>query len=184
MKFFARKVERASWRRVAAALVLLFAYSCWGFLLDPSWNAALAAAGGRLPETQPGFPAGEPARSFALLAEANLIAAYVRFQAIDIPFAVLNAFFMASAIALGVKKLVGPAAPARFALALPFAYLFAEFAEDALLVLLATEKAPAALVPLQQAATTLKWAAMAPAFLLALALLIPAIWVGLSRRKV
>jgi hypothetical protein len=167
-------VERASWRRVLLSLALLFGYSFWAFLINSAWSETLAAAGGALPEALPGFPADEPMRSFTLLREANLIDAYRSFQAIDVPFAVLNAFFMWAVLALGVKRFASSTAPVRYLMLLPCVYMLAEFVEDGLLVLLAGGRLgePAGLVLVQQAATSLKWASLAPTLIIVVVVLL------------
>ncbi|MBB5517436.1 hypothetical protein [Amphiplicatus metriothermophilus] len=166
-RYLARAVERASWVKLAVFLALLLAYSFWAFRPESEFMRALAAAGGSLPEMRPGFPAGEPAASLARL--GDLTDDYVRFQAIDIPYAIFNTLTLAALFALGAKRFGGPASPLRWLILSPFVYLFAEFVENPLLAILANGApgAPAALVPLQQAATTLKWTASLPALIVA-----------------
>lgn len=170
--YLAGVVERASWIKLAVFLALLLAYSFWAFRPGSEFMHALAAAGGSLPEMKPGFPADEPAASLARLGE--LTDDYARFQAIDIPCAILNTQTLAAVIALGAKRFGGASSPLRWLILLPFIYLFAEFAENPLLAILANGEpgALATLVPFQQAATTLKWTASALALILAAILLI------------
>lgn len=177
-----RMVERASWTLVCVSLLLLVAYSYWAFAVDTSWSSALSAAGGQLPETSPGFGGDEPERSLALLEEAGLTATYMRFQAIDIPFALLNALFLWSVLAVAAKRFTKPASAIRLFAFLPCLYLLAEFVENPLLALLAsgTFGEPPVIILVQQAATSLKWAAMAPTSAIALALLLVMIVAALS----
>lgn len=169
-----RMVERSSWTLVCVSLILLAGYSYWAFAIDSSWSSALSAAGGQLPETSPGFHDDEPGRSLTLLKEAGLTATYMGFQAIDIPFALLNALFLWSVLALAAKRFTRPASALRLFVFLPCLYLLAELIENPLLALLASGKTgdAAGLILAQQAATSLKWAAMAPASVIGLVLLL------------
>ncbi|MHA7871827.1 MAG: hypothetical protein ACX939_05705, partial [Hyphococcus sp.] len=88
MAWTAQQIDRASWLRLAVWFALLFAFSMWAFTTDSPWTRALEAAGGMLPETQPGLPAIEPQRSLGLL-EGNAFD-YLLWQALDIPYAIMN----------------------------------------------------------------------------------------------
>lgn len=166
-----KRIEVASWPRFLIPLAVLVAYSAWAFRDGGQFANALAAAG-KLPEMIPGFPEGIAAKAYEKLAAAGLVNDYIRFQLIDIPYAVFNFLTLFSLIALALKQFNLGATPLRFTLLLPGLYLFAEFIEDPLLSVLAGGGGePAALIPLQQAMTTLKFGALTPSIGIALILL-------------
>ena len=141
-----------------AAFIALGAYSLV-FLngATSAWAKAVNAAGGTAPETLIGFPAIEPGRTLAAL-DRNGANDYLLWQAIDIPFAALNAAFAAAAIATGLRLLRWESSPWRGLLWLPLAYFCAELVENGLVSAFALGLVPglgvAAIV--QQAATTVK----------------------------
>ncbi|MFC2951834.1 hypothetical protein ACFOOP_07830 [Marinicaulis aureus] len=136
MKFISRSIEKAGWVKFLVSFILLFAYSYWAFIRPGFWSRANDAAA-PLPETLQGFPEGEPARAFALLGEAT--SDYLIFQAVDIPFALLNAVMIIAAIGLGLKTLKLAGTPLRFLLILPLILFASEIVEDALLFLMAAD---------------------------------------------
>ena len=139
MTFISRNIEKASWLRFLISFVLVFAYSYWAFVRPGFWTRASSAAA-PLPETLQGFHDGQPARAFSRLGEAT--GDYLIFQAVDIPFAFLNAAMITAAIALGLKALKLGATPLRFLLILPVILFAAEIVEDALLFLMAGDYIP------------------------------------------
>lgn len=184
-RWIERKIAGASWLRFGVFFAALILYSMWAFRPDGEFQAALAAAGGNLPEMTPGFPQDLAANVFAAMNGA--IADYTLFQAIDIPYAILNMLALSGAIALGLKKFKLGAHPLRYALLLPPIYLFAEFIENPLLILLANGEPgePAAVIFIQQLATNLKWGASTGGILAALLSLIAslaALAVGVFRK--
>jgi len=184
--WISNQINKASWLRFLAAFVALFAYSYWAFVLPGPWSRALEAAG-NLPEMVPGFPEGLAVSTYGKLEAAGLISQYVQFQLIDIPYAILNFLMLTAVIALALKRFKLGASPLRFALLLPAIYLAAEFLENPLLIILARGGGePTALISIQQAMTSLKWIASAPALALAaislIALVIAAL-IGLIRKK-
>ena len=150
-----------------AAFLVLAVFSAFAFGPEGPWMRARSAAGGLLPETQPGFPPIEPQRSLDALAGAGAIPAYLQGQALDIPFAVLNFAFMSLALAMGLKAARAAAGGLRFLLLAPLVYLVCEFIEDALLSAFASGAfAPAEnLVLIQQLMTTLKLSSMGVALI-------------------
>ena len=168
------QIEKAGWLRFLVSLAALIAYSYWAFIRPGFWTRANEAAA-PLPETLQGFPDGQPAYAFAFLGEAT--SDYLIFQAVDIPFAFLNAAMITTAIALGLRKLKLTATPLRFLLVLPLILFAAELVEDALLFLMAadyiTDKGVPALV--QQAFTNIKVASAMLGTVCAFAALIGAI---------
>lgn len=160
-----KRIETASWVRFFMPFAALIAYSLWAFRPSGQFLQAKKTAG-TLPEEMFGFPEGEPERAFSQL--FGLTGDYMLFQAIDIPYAILNFFAYSAIIALALKHFRFGATPLRFALLLPVIYLIAEFIENTMLVVLARGGGAAAnLIPFQQAATSLKWAAGFPATMLA-----------------
>lgn len=163
---FAVFIGRATWVRAILIFILLFAYAWWAFVAPGFWSRAEAAAG-PLPETLPGFPAGQPAAAFARLGEAT--SDYLIFQAVDIPFAILNALWIAVAIALALRRFDLARSPLRFALIIPGVVLGAEFAEDFLLFMMAADYIPDAGAPalIQQVLTNVKTVSAGAGFLAA-----------------
>ncbi len=161
-----KRIEKASWTRLLIFFASLFAYSFWAFRPTGQFQQAHETAG-PLPETIFGYPEGEPERAFSQL--FGLQSDYMLFQAIDIPYAILNFFVITAIIALALKHFRLGATPFRFALILPGIYLVAEFLENTMLVVLAKGGgAPAGLIPIQQTMTSLKWIAAAPSMTLSL----------------
>lgn len=178
--WISNQIDKASWLRFAIRFVLLFAYSWWAFVAPGFWTRASEAAG-PLPETLQGFPEGQPALAFSKLGEAT--SDYLIFQAIDVPFAFLNAMMISSAIALGVKQLVLSATPLRFLLILPLMALAADLTEDAFLVLMVSDILPdqGVVATLQQSVTNLKGAAGMLGTVTALAALVASAIVAVYR---
>jgi len=177
------RIERSSWLQFAVLFAALFGYSWWAFSLDGPWTRALAAAGGKLPEMLPGIPAVEPARSMALLEEAGAIGDYLAWQALDMPYAILNLLAMTTAMGLALRKTGLAASPARLMLFLPVIYLLMEFVENAMVAGYAGDMLPrdGNVVLVQQAATTVKLAAGWGSAFLALAGLVLAAVADLIR---
>lgn len=159
-KGLSERIERASWAGFAIRFGALFLYSAWAFAENGPWARALSAAGGRLPETQPGFPPIEPQRSFDALGAAGATGDYLLWQALDAPYALLSMAAPAAAIALGLKAARLGSTPLRFALLLPPTYLACEAVENSLVAAFAARLlAPGeGAVLVQQAATTVKFA--------------------------
>ena len=162
------RIEKASWTGFIVWTAILFAYSYWAFTLDSPWTRALEAAGGMLPETQPGIPAIEPVRSLDALAAAKANGDYILWQALDIPYTVMNFFFAAIGMALGLKALRLDNSALRFLLILPAIYVACELLEDAILAGFAARlfNPSEGIVLVQQVATTLKMTSFMPAMLL------------------
>lgn len=160
------RIERANWRGFLVWFAVLFAFSFWAFSMDSPWTRALEAAGGALPETQPGLPAIEPQRSLAQLGDAT--GDYLLWQLLDIPYALMNLMAASLGMALGLKAVRLQSTPLRWLLILPVMYAVCELVENSLVALFAsgalTPGEP--LVLSQQAATTLKFAAGMPSLAL------------------
>ncbi|MBY0422021.1 MAG: hypothetical protein K2Q06_06925, partial [Parvularculaceae bacterium] len=155
--FAAWRLDRASWRAFGAWFAIAFAYNLWAINMPSPYTRALAAAGGRLPESQPGFPAGEPLRSLEALGTAT--EDYLLWQWLDIPYAFLAVMTTSTAIALGLRALPRRGAAFRAILWLPLIYFGCEIAENTLVEMFAAKilhPGPIA-VSIQQAATTLKF---------------------------
>ncbi|MEX0645048.1 MAG: hypothetical protein WD076_07045 [Parvularculaceae bacterium] len=159
MRWIGWRLEKATWLGFVFWFVVLFAFSTWAFNMESPWTRALAAGGGVLPESQPGFPPGEPAASLAKLGAAR--GDYVFWQALDIPFAIMNLLATSIAMALALKKTRLEATLLRFLLLLPVTYVACELVENTLVALFALGLAPTrgGLVLVQQVATTMKFAA-------------------------
>ncbi len=153
-----KQIDKATWMKFGVWFAVLFIFSVWAFNMDSPYTRALAAGGGMLPETQPGFPAIEPQRSLALLGNAKND--YILWQAIDVPYAIMNLMLTMSAIGLGLKALHLGASALRFLLFLPLVYVACEIIENSLVALFASAAfAPVEpLVLVQQSATTIKFA--------------------------
>lgn len=165
-RWIANQIDSANWLRLAVWFGILFAFSFWAFGMDSPWTRALEAAQGALPETQPGIPAIEPQRSLDLLGASTFD--YLLWQALDIPYAIMNLMVASVGITLGLKALRLSASPFRFLLILPLIYVACELTENALLAGFASGALPLAepLVLVQQFATTLKFTAGMPGLLL------------------
>ena len=159
-----KRIESSSWTRFLISFAALVVYSLWAFRPSGRFLQAKSSAG-TLPEEMFGFPAGEPERAFSQL--FGLQGDYMLFQAIDIPYAILNYFAFSAIIALALKRFRLDATPFRFVLILPVIYLAAEFIENTMLIILVRGGAPGNLAFVQQAMTSLKWAAGFPATILA-----------------
>lgn len=186
MSWIARRIDTASWTRFAIWFAVLFAFSAWAFTMDSPWTRALAAAGGVLPETQPGFSAAEPALSLGRLGAAK--SDYILWQALDIPYAIMNLMVASLGMGLGLKKARLQATPLRFLLLLPVVYVACELVENTFVALFAAGALgpERTLVQVQQTATIVKFASGYSSMLLGLAgVLVAAIAqaVGLMRRK-
>ncbi|MEO1243419.1 MAG: hypothetical protein AAFX54_16030 [Pseudomonadota bacterium] len=158
-----KQIDSASWLRLAVWFALLFAFSSWAFGMDSPWTRALEAGQGALPETQAGIPPIEPQRSLALLEGSTFD--YLLWQALDIPYAIMNLMVASVAMGLGLKALGLGASPFRFLLALPVIYVGAELVENAMVASFASGLiAPSEpFVLVQQFATTVKFATGMPA---------------------
>ena len=184
MSWINNQIDSASWLRLAIWFALLFAFSNWAFMMDSPWTRALEAAQGALPETQPGIPPIEPQRSLGLLENATFD--YLLWQALDIPYAIMNLMVATIAMGLGLKAAKLRTTPLRFLLALPVIYFGAELIENALVAAFASGAiAPTEpVVLLQQLATTVKFATGMPAMAIgALGVVIAAITALLSRLR-
>lgn len=159
-RWISARIEKASWRGFAIWFAVWFLYNLWAINMDSPWTRALAAGGGKLPESQPGFPPIEPQRSLDALAAANATGDYLLWQALDIPYAVGNVLVTSIAIALAIRATRLSASPMRYLLLLPPIYFLCELVEDGLVAAFAAKAiAPAeGAVLIQQAATTLKLA--------------------------
>ena len=150
------RIEKASWLSFAIWFLVLFGFSSWAFSSDSPWTRALEAGGGLLPETQIGFPPIEPQRSIDLLGEAT--SDYILWQAIDIPYAVMNLMVISIALALGLRAMRLDGSPLKYLLAIPVIYFVCEFIENGFVALFAlgflAPSEPFVLV--QQLATTVK----------------------------
>lgn len=180
MTFISSSIEKASWLKFLISFLLVFAYSYWAFVRPGFWTRASDAAA-PLPETLQGFHDGQPARAFSNLGEATRD--YLIFQAVDIPFAFLNAAMITAAVALGLKALKLRATPLRFLLLLPLLLFFSEIVEDALLFLMAgdyiTDRGAPALA--QQIMTSIKGASAMLGTVCALAAIVSAAVAALIR---
>lgn len=169
-RWISERIEKANWTRFLISFAALMAYSFWLFRPTGRFMQAKASVG-KLPEEMFGFPVGEPERAFSQL--FGLQSDYMLFQALDIPYAILNFFAYTAIIALALKNFRLQGSPARFLMVLPAIYLVAEFLEDTLLVVLASNGGAAGLLAtLQQAMTNLKFAAGFPSAILSLIALI------------
>ena len=157
--FAAWRLDRASWRSFAVWLAVAFAYNLWAINMSSPFTRALEQAGGRLPESQPGYPQGEPLRSLEALGPATRD--YLLWQWLDIPYAFFAVMMTSTAIALGLRVLPGRGGAFRAALWLPVVYFGCEIVENMLVELFAARLlAPGAVaVAVQQSATTLKFVA-------------------------
>lgn len=179
-------VANATWLRFTLWFAAWWAVSWHFFYRGSAWTRALGAGGGKLPETQPGFPPVEPQRSLDALAGADASHDYLLWQALDIPFAFLTLMMTTTAIALGLRA-AGLKAFS-FLLLLPPLYFAAELVENALVAAFASRTlAPSeGLVLVQQVATTIKmgagWGSMILA-LLALATAMLFAVVGVFRKR-
>jgi len=179
------RIQAASWRGLAIWIGLIVVYSYWAFFTASPWTVASAESPG-LPEMAPGFHAGQPEAALHALGDAR--SAYLQFQLADLVYTALNTLIYATVFGLVLRRFGWSASPARYSLVLPLIYAGAEIVENTLLALMAGGLAPPAglFALVQQAATTLKLAAGAPAGLLSLiglvALVIAAL-AGLLRRK-
>ncbi len=152
------RIEKASWRSFAIWFAAWFAYNWWAINSDSPWTRAFAAGGGALPESQFGFPSAEPQRSLDALGPA--ISDYIVWQALDIPYALLNVAITSIAMALGLKAVRLGKTPARLLLLLPLLYFACEIVEDAAVALFAARLLPVdkPFVVAQQIATNAKLA--------------------------
>lgn len=168
---FSTFIEKASFLKVIAALSILISYSYWAFAIDTSWSNAMAAAD-HLPEATPGFHSTLPKTALDTLLEApnNIIDAYIKFQLIDIPYALLNAFFALAGIGFLVKILNIQSPTVKILFFLPIIYVGAEFIENFLLFHMASLRIASTDLPatIQQSATIVKFLTIAPAMILAL----------------
>lgn len=154
------RIEKARWSGFAIWFALWFAYNWWAFNMNSPWTRALAAGGGKLPESQTGFPPIEPQRSLDALAAANATSDYILWQAFDIPYAIGNLFVTSIAIALALKAVRLDKSVLRYLLALPPLYVACEIIENSLVAAFAAKLvAPGeGAVLIQQAATSVKMA--------------------------
>jgi hypothetical protein len=159
MRWPAKVIDRATWARFALWFAAFWAVSWLFFYRESPWTRALEAGGGKLPESQPGFPPLEPQRSLDALAGANATNDYILWQALDFPFAFVIVMLTATAIALGLKQT--GARSLSFLLFAPPLYFVMEIVENALVAAFAAKLiAPSeAIVLVQQVATTIKMGA-------------------------
>jgi len=157
-KWVAARIEMATWRGFAIWFAALFAFNWWAFYTSSPWTRALEAAGGKLPESQTGFPPVEPQRSLDALAGANATGDYIFWQAFDIPYAIGNLMVTSIAIALALKAMRLEKSILRYLLVLPPIYIFCEAIENSLVAAFAAKWiAPVEGVTLvQQTATSVK----------------------------
>lgn len=152
------RLQKSNWRGLAVWFAPWFAYNWWAFNLASPWTRALSGGGGKLPETQTGFPPIEPQRSLDALSAASATGDYILWQALDFPYAIGNLFVTSIAIALALKALRLDKSVLRYLLLLPPLYVLCEIIENALVAAFAAKllspTEPFALV--QQAATTVK----------------------------
>jgi hypothetical protein len=176
-----RRIEKASWTGFIVWFAILFAFSTWAFNMNSPWTRALKQAGGALPETQPGIPAIEPARSLAALGDDT--GDYLLWQALDIPYALFNLMAISIAMGLALKAIRSERSPLRFLLLLPAIYLICELVENSLVAAFASGVlAPGeSVVLIQQLATTVKFGTGMPALLLGMLSIVVASVAGLSR---
>jgi hypothetical protein len=167
MGWIGKRIDGANWRSFIIWLIALIAFSAWAFLMDSPWARALEFAGGKLPEMQPGIPAIEPVRSLRAMG-ANT-GDYLLWQALDVPYAILNLMVAWMGIGLGLKAIRMEKSFLRFMAILPPVYFVCELVEDALLAMFASRAlSPSeSFVLVQQFATTLKFASGMPALGLA-----------------
>lgn len=182
------RLEKATWRAFAIWFAALFAFNWWAFYTSGPWTRALDAAGGKLPESQTGFPPIEPQRSLDALAGANATGDYILWQAFDIPYAIGNLMVTSIAIALALKAARLDKSLLRFLLALPPLYVLGEIAENSLVAAFAAKIiAPSeGVVLVQQAATTVKMLSGYASMFLGLASLVIAAFaalIGLFRKR-
>lgn len=179
-------VANAKWSMFALWFAAWCGVSWLFFYRDSAWTRALAAGGGKLPESQPGFPPVEPQRSLDALAAANATPDYILWQALDLPFAFVTVMLTMTAMALGLRA-TGMKALS-FALFLPPLYFAAEIVENSFVAAFAGKVfAPSeGLVLVQQLATTIKmgagWGSMVLA-LIALAAALLSAFIGFFRRR-
>ncbi len=179
-------IATASWLRFGIWFAAWWGVSWLFFYRDSAWTRALEAGGGKLPESQPGFPPIEPQRSLDALAAANATGDYVLWQLLDLPFAFVTVMLTMTALALGLRatglKALG------FLLVVPPVYFAAELLENASVAAFAARAAAPseALVLVQQLATTIKmgagWGSMILA-LVALAAALIAAFIKLFRKR-
>ena len=105
MTFISRSIQKASWLKFFVSFILLFGYSYWAFIRPGFWTRANDAAA-PLPETLQGFHEGQPALAFSNLGETT--SDYLLFQAVDIPFALLNAAMITAAMRMRIRKAGSP----------------------------------------------------------------------------
>lgn len=168
-------IANATWLRFTLWFAAWWAVSWFFFYRDSAWKRALEAAGGKLPESQPGFPPVEPQRSLDALAAANATHDYVIWQVLDLPFALVTMMMTMTVIALGLRA--ARLKPLSFLLLLPPLYVVAEILENALVAAFASKTlAPSeGLVLIQQLATTIKAGAGWGSMILALLALVIAL---------
>ncbi|HBS36599.1 MAG TPA: hypothetical protein DEA50_16230 [Parvularcula sp.] len=159
MGWAAKLIDRATWTRFAFWFAAFWAVSWFFFYRESAWTRALKAGGGKLPESQPGFPPLEPQRSLEALEVASATQDYILWQALDLPFAFVVVMMTATAIALGLKG--AGLRSLSFPLAVPPLYFAMELVENAFVAAFAAKiAAPAeAVVLVQQTATTIKMGA-------------------------
>jgi hypothetical protein len=152
-------IANATWLRFALWFAGWWGVSWFFFYRDSAWTRALAAGGGKLPETQPGFPPTEPQRSLDALSAAQATNDYIHWQAFDIPFALVTVMMTMTAIALGLRA-TGLRALS-FLMFVPPLYFAAELVENAAVAAFASGAlAPSeGVVLVQQLATTIKMGA-------------------------
>lgn len=182
--WFAFWRRRASWPIAAAAIAAQFAFSMV-FLNggDSAWEKAVAGGGGKVPEMLPGLPAVEPARSMEALRANGAVDDYLLWQAIDVPFALLNVLAITAAMALFLRKAGVDRGLLHAMLFLPIIYFAAELVENGMVAAFALEAFPPNGAPalVQQVATTTKLASGTGGMALGLLSLIGAVILDVAR---
>lgn len=177
------RLEKSTWRGFFIWFVLWFAYNSWAFNMESPWTRALAAAGGKLPETQPGFPPIEPQRSLDALAAAQATGDYIVWQALDFPYAFGTLFVTSIAIALALKAAKLERSVLRFLLLPPPLYVLCETIENPLVAAFAGGLITPGegVVLVQQLATTFKMLSGVASLFLGITALVVAIAFGVVR---
>lgn len=180
--WISRRIEKAGWAGFAVWFAILFVFSTWAFDMDSPWTRALEAAGGVLPETKPGIPALEPVRSLTAMGADK--GDYLLWQALDIPYALMNFFYAAIGIGLALKAVRLENTFLRFLILVPALYVACELVENAFLASFAAGllKPVESAVLVQQFATTVKFAAGIPCLFLGAGGALIALVAGLTRR--
>lgn len=179
--WISKRIENATWTGFLVWFAILFVFSTWAFDMDSPWTRALEAAGGVLPEAKPGIPALEPVRSLDAMGADK--SDYLLWQALDIPYALMNFFYAAIGVGLALKALRVEKTFLRFLILFPAVYAVCELVENAFLASFAAGlvKPVESAVLVQQFATTVKFAAGIPCLFLGAGGALIALAAGLAR---